>query len=352
MEGYVSGDVHRQRVLIYGTGAVAQTLVRSLLDTGREVRLAGRTADRVRSLSQTLGVEGTTANLDSSIQVAALLNGSNAVVNTAGPFGPTARAFIPAALEQRVHYVDVANEIPTIQYAFSQNEHAVSNGIGVLSGFGFGVAAAEAAAHGFLRDVEHAAQLQLVIENENAASTPGILRTTLEVLAQGGVVVQDGSLIKLRPGRGVRGMRVGRFRRNALIPAATADAVAIARSTELADLAVYRRIAADPAVVSLGLPIAGWLLGKRSVANFAGQRVGSAPRKAPPELVESGLVRVADPHSKRAARFAVPSTDDFMSAVVIGAIERLQAGLVGSLTPVQALGVDEVLSYGQFHGET
>jgi hypothetical protein len=92
-------------VTVYGaSGHTGRFVVAELRRRGQVVVEAGRDASR-------LGPSGRAAAVDDPAALDRALQGSDAVVNTAGPFAATAGPVIEAALRAGIPYVDVAAEI-------------------------------------------------------------------------------------------------------------------------------------------------------------------------------------------------------------------------------------------------
>lgn len=109
-------------MLVYGAaGHTGRFVVQALRSQGHTVLLAGRDLGKLQAAfpdapADQLRVQG----LDDAAALARLLSESSLVVNCAGPFADSAPQLLQAAVQARVHYVDVSAEQPTAREVFEQ----------------------------------------------------------------------------------------------------------------------------------------------------------------------------------------------------------------------------------------
>ncbi|MEO3742114.1 saccharopine dehydrogenase NADP-binding domain-containing protein [Plantactinospora sp. B5E13] len=102
-----------RNVAVYGAyGHTARFVVAELQKRGYLPLLLGRDQDKLQALVQEHpNLEARQASVDDPASLDRALDGTDAVINTAGPFALTAGPVVEAALRAGVPYVDVAAEI-------------------------------------------------------------------------------------------------------------------------------------------------------------------------------------------------------------------------------------------------
>jgi short subunit dehydrogenase-like uncharacterized protein len=137
------------RLLIYGaSGYTGRLLSARARVRGVDTILAGRSRSRLEPLAHSLGLACRIVALDDPRAIDAALADIAVVVNVAGPFETTARPLVEACLRTGTHYLDVAGEIPVLQYLSNLDAFAKQVGVMIMPGAGFVVAAADClAAH-------------------------------------------------------------------------------------------------------------------------------------------------------------------------------------------------------------
>ena len=136
-------------LLIYGaSGYTGRLLAARARALGVPTILAGRNKARLEGLARAQGMPLRAFGLDAPRDIDAALSGVSVVINSAGPFGATARPIAEACLRTGVHYLDVGGELPVFQYLQSLDPAAREAGVMIMPGVGFVVAATDClAAH-------------------------------------------------------------------------------------------------------------------------------------------------------------------------------------------------------------
>jgi|GEM_PF-6431176 len=147
-----------------------------------DVTLAGRPSAHLAKLGHSLGVPCRTASLDNPRQLDAMLVGVPNVVNTAGPFTCAAPVLMRACLRNGCNYLDPSNEAATFLDAWSLKQEAAQAGVAVVTGAGFGTAAAECLATHVSERIHDPSTLNIVRTSSHEAHTPGVKVTMLELL--------------------------------------------------------------------------------------------------------------------------------------------------------------------------
>jgi short subunit dehydrogenase-like uncharacterized protein len=126
-------------VAVYGAaGHTGRFVVRELLRRGFAVTAIGRDEAKLAAADLPVGIRREVAAIDNPASLARALSGAVAVINCAGPFLDTAQPLVAAALEARVHYLDVTAEQGAAQAIFEQYAaEAEEVGVAVIPAMGF-----------------------------------------------------------------------------------------------------------------------------------------------------------------------------------------------------------------------
>jgi short subunit dehydrogenase-like uncharacterized protein len=190
-----------RRVLVYGaTGFSGRLIAEQLLDGGRDVVLAGRDADRLCPLAETLGVSYRVFDLGDSRRVEHGLADIQVVVNAAGPFLQTASIMMDACIQTRTHYLDIAGEWPVFGSAQSRDRDAASAGTMLMPGVGFSIVASDCLLAHAAAKVNDATLLRIAISRP-AVMSRGTLRSLLAMTSRTVIVRRDGALRRLPVGQ-------------------------------------------------------------------------------------------------------------------------------------------------------
>lgn len=125
-------------VAVFGaSGHTGRFVVAELLRRGLRPRAIGRDSARLAGF-EARGAAVATATIDDPASLDRALAGADAVINCAGPFLDTAAAVAASAVRQRIHYLDVTAEQPSVQATYAGFDRAAREaGIVVLPAMGF-----------------------------------------------------------------------------------------------------------------------------------------------------------------------------------------------------------------------
>ena len=117
--------VHEKTVVVLGgAGSVGAETVRQLNQRGKfaKIIVADRNIEDAQRLAQKVGAEASEIDVTDSHALLELIKGTNAVLNTAGPFFLYGTDVIRCAIEARVPYADVNDEEEPILELFSNDD--------------------------------------------------------------------------------------------------------------------------------------------------------------------------------------------------------------------------------------
>ncbi|NND45166.1 MAG: NAD(P)H-binding protein [Xanthomonadales bacterium] len=180
--------------VIYGAnGYTGRLVAREARARGMLPVLAGRDRDAIEALAAELELPSFVAGLDQRKRLRELLESARVVLHCAGPFSATSQAMIEACLDTGTHYLDITGEISVFENAWRQADEARRADIVLCPGAGFDVVPTDCLAAKLVEALPAATRLQLAFDAGGGLS-PGTAKTSIEGLARGGCVRQDGRL--------------------------------------------------------------------------------------------------------------------------------------------------------------
>ena len=183
--------------MIYGAnGYTGELIAREAVKRDLRPVLAGRTAAKVEQLASNLGLQGRVFDLGNAAATSKSVEGMGLVLHCAGPFSATAAPMMAVCLATRAHYLDITGEISVFEHARTLGAAARAAGIVICSGVGFDVIPTDCVAAALKAALPDATHLALGFDSRSGFS-PGTAKTSVEGLAQGGKVRQDGRIISV-----------------------------------------------------------------------------------------------------------------------------------------------------------
>ena len=186
----------RSAFVLYGaTGYVGEAAARTANALGMRPVIAGRNANALAALAESLGVEHRAFSLDDPRAVDAALSDAAVVLHCAGPFLHTAKQMVDACLRTGTHYLDITGELPVYEAIAARDAEAKSRGVMLMPGAGFDVAPTDCLAMHLAHKLPNATHLVLAFYSEGPAGLPpGTQRTAIELLPYGNRARRDGRL--------------------------------------------------------------------------------------------------------------------------------------------------------------
>jgi len=334
--------------ILYGAnGYTGELIAREAVRRDLNPVLAGRTAAKVERLASALGVQARTFDLENAAVVKRCIDGAALVLNCAGPFSATAAPMMTACLAAHVHYLDITGEIGVFEHARTLDAAARAAAIVLCPGVGFDVIPTDCVAASLKAALPDATHLALGFDSRSGLS-PGTAKTSVEGLAQGGKVRQDGHIISVPLAYKTRRIDFGDGEKLAMtIP--WGDISTASATTGIPNIEVY--IPGSPAMVAWAMRAnrLKWLLGLGVVQTFMKRRIertvkgpSAAKRETQPTFVWGEVTNARG--DKRTARI---KTANGYSLTVTGALAVVGDLLTrdipgGTYTPATLLGPDLV----------
>ncbi|WP_028009156.1 saccharopine dehydrogenase family protein [Solimonas flava] len=259
--------------MIYGAnGYTGELIAREAVRRGIRPILAGRSADKLAALGAELQLEHRVFGLDDAAALARGLDGVELVLHCAGPFSATSAPMLEACLQAKAHYLDITGEISVFEHAHRQHERAAAAGVVVCPGVGFDVIPTDCVAASLKAALPDATHLALGFDSRSGFS-PGTAKTSVEGLAQGGKVRENGIIRAVPLAYHVRRIDFGDGEKLAMtIP--WGDVCTAYFSTGIPNIEVF--IPGSPAMIANArrANYFRWFLGLPPVQRFLKNRIG------------------------------------------------------------------------------
>jgi len=332
--------------LIYGAnGYTGQLIAREAHKRGLRPVLAGRNRESIAAIAEETGFESMVFELDDTSAVKNALQGMSVVLHCAGPFSATSQPMIEACIDSGCHYLDITGEISVFANAHKQSDEALHADIVLMPGVGFDVVPTDCLAAKLVQALPAATELTLAFESGSHMS-PGTAKTSIEGLAGGGCVRQDGKLKWVPLAWKTREIPFSHGKRLAVtIP--WGDVFTAFISTGVPDITVYMSAPPSSILQMKRLRMIKPLLSMQWVQNLMKRRVEKSVTG--PEVHERehsqmhlwGEVRTADGRSV-SATMTTPNGYDVTVTASLGIVKHLLESDVegGFYTPSLLMGAD------------
>jgi short subunit dehydrogenase-like uncharacterized protein len=334
--------------MIYGAnGYTGELIAREAVRRGLKPWLAGRTAAKMQPLAASLDLEARVFDLQDGAATASGVEGMALVLHCAGPFSATAAQMMAACLAAHAHYLDITGEISVFEHARTLDAAARAAGIVICPGVGFDVIPTDCVAATLKAALPDATHLALGFDSRSGFS-PGTAKTSVEGLAQGGKVRQDGRIISVPLAYKTRRIDFGDGEKLAMtIP--WGDVSTAYATTGIPNVEVY--IPGSPAMVARARRAnrLKWLLGMGVVQNFMKRRIektvkgpSAFKRDAQPTFVWGEVTNARG--EKRTARIKTANGYSLTVSGALAVVEHLVTHDLpgGAYTPAKLLGPDLV----------
>ena len=334
--------------MIYGAnGYTGELIAREAVSRGMKPVLAGRTAAKVEPLAASLGLQARVFDLRNAAATARSVEGLRLVLHCAGPFSATAAPMMTACLVGHAHYLDITGEISVFEHAQTLDADARAAGIVICPGVGFDVIPTDCVAAVLKAKLPDATHLALGFDSRSGFS-PGTAKTSVEGLAKGGKVRQEGRIISVPLAYKTRRIDFGDGEKLAMtIP--WGDISTAYATTGIPNIEVY--VPGSPAMVARvrRADWFRWLFGTGVVQSFIKRRIdkrvegpSAAKRDAQPSYVWGEVTNARG--DKRTARIRTANGYSLTVTGALAVVEHLLAHEVpgGTCTPAKLIGPDLV----------
>jgi short subunit dehydrogenase-like uncharacterized protein len=280
----------------------------------------------VEQLASSLGLQARIFDLENATATTRSIEGMGLVLNCAGPFSATAAPMMTCCLAAHVHYLDITGEIGVFEHSRTLDAAARAAGIVICPGVGFDVIPTDCVAATLKAALPNATHLALGFDSRSGLS-PGTAKTSVEGLAQGGKVRQNGHIISVPLAYKTRRIDFGNGEKLAMtIP--WGDVSTASATTGIPNIEVY--IPGSPAMVARARRANRfkWLLGTGVVQNFMKRRIertvkgpSAAKREAQPTFVWGEVTNARG--DKRTARIKTANGYSLTVSGALAVVEHL-----------------------------
>jgi len=188
--------VPQGKLLIYGaTGYTGTLIVHEAARRGLDFEIAGRNRDKLAMLAADFGVPFHVFKVEDTEGWNSSLKGKTALLNIAGPFSETAAQAMEAAIQFKVHYIDITAEVDIFRLAESKDEAAKDAGIMLMSGAGLFATYDPLAVYTANR-VKTPVAMRAAF-NYSGGFTPGSVASSANIINAGLLVRKNGELRKI-----------------------------------------------------------------------------------------------------------------------------------------------------------
>lgn len=332
-------------VLIYGSyGYTGERIAQTAVERGWTPVLGGRTASKVATQADDLGVRSRVFTVDDA---ADHLRDIDVVLNCAGPFSQTAEPLARACVETGTHYLDITGEIGVFERLHRMSDEAAAAGVTLMPGVGFDVVPTDCLAAHLHDRLPDATSLALGFDAVGSFS-PGTLKTAVEGLGQGGVVRREGSLKQVPSAWKSRNIDFGRGSKKATtVP--WGDVVTAYYTTSIPTVEVYVPLPRMARLLLRAERSMGGILEHGLVQSVLKRLVDRSVDGPDDEELEDGFVWVwgeaQNGSDKVVSRLRTPHTYKLTVETALLTTERVGDGEapLGYQTPAGAFGPDLIL---------
>ena len=277
-------------VLIYGSyGYTGGLISRRAVDTGIDLRVAGRDASEIERQKRDLGVGGEVFALDETDRMHAALDDIDVLLNCAGPFVHTADPLVDACLATETDYLDITGEFQVFKDIAERDSEATEAGVTLMPGVSFDVVTTDSMAAYLHGQLPSATELSLGIYSKMPVweFAGGSLASGIEHAANdsGGallgntVVRREGELEVHRPAWKSREIDFG-FETTPAVTIPWGDVVTAYHTTNIPNIDVYMGASRSERGMLKSMRYLKWFYKidpVRHAAASVAQRIGSGP---------------------------------------------------------------------------
>lgn len=336
--------------LLYGAyGYTGQLIARMAAAQGLKPVLAGRRAEPLAALAETLDLPYKAVDLTDAAGLAAALADQPLVLHCAGPFVHTAPPMVAACLHTGTHYIDITGEMAVFETLAAQDAAAQAAGVLLLPGAGFDVVPTDCMAAHLKRRLPSATHLELAFQTRGGVSH-GTATTAVENLGRGGAVRRDGRIVPVPAAWKTREIDFGRGLRTCTsIP--WGDVSTAYHSTGIPNIVVYLAMPAAQRRMLVASRYLGPLLSTGPAQAFLKKQIDQRPAGPDASAREQGYTRVWGQVTDAEGRQATALQDgpEGYTYTALAALEiagRILNGdaPLGFQTPAKAYGPDLALA--------
>jgi len=340
--------------IIYGaTGETGRRIVEQAIKRGHRPLIAGRSEKKLAILGDKHGLQWKVLKLDKPQELLDCLRHYDLIINAANPFSITRKALLEAALKSNAHYLDIANDVNSMQNVKSFDEEALQKKLCVMSGAGFGTMASGSLLKHLHQQMPTATKADIIMNIQTSVLSTGALVSAIQEFDQVGTVIKQGQHYSLAKQNIVNSKLVD-SETVTLVAAPMGDLQAAYQSTAIPNINLHLVLGMPYGLANVMIGYAGLISKiKQSILEKCFSLllpiVNKLQRKNAQKIQSKISIELTDENGNRLMGHLITGEgyDFSVQASVLAVEEVLSRSIIGAQLPGQAFETDLVL---QIHG--
>lgn len=264
-----------KKIIVYGAnGYTGKLIVKKASADSIPLHLAGRNNEDIHELAAAHGMAASSFTIDELNENPELLKPFDIMINCAGPFSATAEPMMQACIKSQCHYLDITGEIDVFELGHSFDKEAKKHGIVICPGVGFDVIPTDCIAAKLFEAMPDSTHLTLAFESTAGKMSPGTTKTSIEGIAKGGRVRQNGKLNTVPLGYKTRKIDIGNGQKS-FVTIPWGDVSTAGYSTGISNIEVYIPLSPKRIKNLKLMNYFKWLLGTNFMQRYMKNKVDS-----------------------------------------------------------------------------
>lgn len=181
--------------LLYGaTGYTGKGIAKRALSLGQRPTLAGRDADKLKALAESLDLPWLHMPLSDVQTLKRQVQSYSVVLNAAGPFIDTYPPLLDACYAARTHYLDISGEVDVYEAIADRHDAAMKAGIMLMPGVGFDMVPGDCLALYLKSRLPDAQELHIGMQCDGPLSR-GTILSAMRTMGSGILLRRDHRLV-------------------------------------------------------------------------------------------------------------------------------------------------------------
>jgi short subunit dehydrogenase-like uncharacterized protein len=245
--------------VLAATGFTGKLIAHELQRQQLPMRLAARSAEKLKALVAELGQDVPTVVADASQPetLPPVFEGTRVLINCAGPFTELGEPVVAEAVRQGVHYLDTTGEQAFIKLVFDRyGEEAKRGGIVLAPATAFEYALSDAAAAIAARELEPCEEVSVIYAVSGFGASQGTKKSMLRVITDVGYLYRDGQLVRAEPGAERRSVHLPRGKKVLAVSFPGGEVIFVPRHVQTRAVTPMMALGSGTAsLLRLGLPV-------------------------------------------------------------------------------------------------
>lgn len=334
--------------MLYGCyGYSGKLILEEAVKKGLRPVIAGRSEEKTRELASRYSLPYKVFDLDRPNVIEENIAGCKMVFNAAGPFTSTCIPMLKACLNQKVHNLSLAGEIPILEELHGYHDQAREQGIVLAVGLGFDVIPTDALAAKVKEQMPDATHLVIGLDGPNDMSRGSMKEFFEQIGEQPFWTRSNGKLVASKPETTYMDFGAGRKLASSI---AWGDIASAYHSTGIPNIEVYAAVSRSDWLTIKLLSALGFLFKSKAVQNLANKAIDllmTGPDEEKREQAMTCLFAEATNASGKKVKITMTTPSGY-KITYLGAVHAIQHMLEqppsegGYFTPAQLLGYESI----------